>query len=498
MKMFIGIILVLLLSGGPPAQEKEKKPDSKMMFESALERRAWEMADCLNKYRVHTIVVLYEGTEYGIGAERAFRSQLRGLQKKRYLSLPYDPADRGRKEIRRILELRPEAVGIFGGLKNIAPVYRMLKIFNTGWPRYLPLTFSLTDTRSIEYSSRNNCPVLLTGKMKNGDFKLEKTIGVINTIRLRLKHIWNSVGFYLVFNLFLVIVVCLVFCMWDIIRWYVGKNDWKVEIRSLFRKGHFWILVSANFIVTLFFYGYLGETGGIRYDSPLSAFILSLSLSAILRVPPGKHYDNFTLYIYGKIATYSQSDINRIAYYNNVESMRLFLEEISPGIPDRERRIRMRVSLEEILKDTTKKELDVRKSLACLLLQYPLWEPSVTHANYPEEFQKIDFDNLPRDPEKVIDRAAHFHYSENGEKEKQIEKQIKKQMNKLKNLLEKSTSPGRIDWREYSRLNKHLEKIKRSSVYNMREKITVLFLLKEFEFLKKEDLLRKSWDTFLA
>lgn len=321
---------------------------------------------------------------------------------------------------------------------------------------------------------------------------MKKIIGIIFVLLL-IGGVIVFAPIYQAFNIFLILVVCLVFSLWDIKGLSVGKRDWKVEISNWLTNGHFWLLVSVNVFFTLFFYFYLGVTGGIRYDNPMSVFILSLVLATVLRVTffhplIGRHYDNLTLWVYDNIGTYSESEINLIAYYNNTSVLGRFLETISHDIPDREKRIRMRVRMEEILKSQTKTELSIRKSLARLLLQYPLWYESVTRFNFPVEFSKKEVDYMLPFPEEVIDQAAR-RWDSNKDKEKQIN-------DKLKKLSEKPTSPELIDGREYRRLER-LEKIKKSSVYNMREKITLLFLLKEYEFLQniEENFFRKSRDV---
>ncbi|MCP5102824.1 MAG: hypothetical protein GY950_05580 [bacterium] len=325
-------------------------------------------------------------------------------------------------------------------------------------------------------------PVWIPEKI-SAPFNLDTVIGFFKNIGERSTDIWHSAGFYMVVNVLLVIIVCLVFSMWDIKGWSVGKKNWKDEVSTWFIKGHFWLLVSANFFITLIFYAFIGETGGIRYDNPMSAFILSLVLAAVLRVTffhplVGKHYDRFTLWVYDNMGTYSNSDINLIAYYNSKDDIRKRLEDISHGIPDREKRIRMRVRMEEILRNQTETELSIRKSLARLLLQYHGCIESVTHSDYLEEVG-------------YIYRLAH-HWVRDKDKEKQINE-------KLKELSEKPASPKPelVDKREYRRLNR-LGKMKRSSVYIMREKITLLFLLKEYKFLQnlqEEDFFKKSWDV---
>jgi hypothetical protein len=147
-----------------------------------VERRARAIYDCLNKYYIRSIVILFEETELGIRAEKAFRRELKGVQKKRYLSLSYDPTAGGRNQIRHILELRPEAVGIFGDRNSIGPLYGSLKRLNTGWPRYLPLTFSITDTRFVRGNPRDNYFVSLTDISENDHFDDVKGLAYDTTI----------------------------------------------------------------------------------------------------------------------------------------------------------------------------------------------------------------------------------------------------------------------------------------------------------------------------
>jgi len=115
-----------------------------------VERRAQVIYDFLNKYWVHSIAVLYEDTEFGRRAEEAFRNELNGQQKEHYLPFSYDSTGKARIQIRNILELRPEAVGIFGTRNDFVRLYSLLKNLNVGSSRYLPITFSIIDIRVVQ------------------------------------------------------------------------------------------------------------------------------------------------------------------------------------------------------------------------------------------------------------------------------------------------------------------------------------------------------------
>jgi hypothetical protein len=117
-----------------------------------VERRSHVIYDFLNKYWVRSIAVLYEENEFARRAEQAFGKELREQQKNLYLPLSYSSTDEARSQIRRILDQRPEAVGIFGNRADIARLFKLLKNLNAGSTRYAPLTFSIIDTRVIQDS----------------------------------------------------------------------------------------------------------------------------------------------------------------------------------------------------------------------------------------------------------------------------------------------------------------------------------------------------------
>jgi hypothetical protein len=117
-----------------------------------VERRVQLIYEFLTKNWIFSIAILYQKNEFGRSAEEAFRKELLGQQRERYLLLPYDSIDNARNQIRRILAQRPEAVGFFGNRADIVPLFRLLKNLNTGSTRYLPLIFSINDTRVIQRS----------------------------------------------------------------------------------------------------------------------------------------------------------------------------------------------------------------------------------------------------------------------------------------------------------------------------------------------------------
>ncbi len=104
-----------------------------------VERRAEVMYKYLNKRWVQSITVIYEDTEFGRRAEEAFRNEPQGQQIELYLSLAYN-SDTDPRQIRKIFEKRPEAVGIFGNRSDFFHLYGLLKSLNSSLNNYFPTT----------------------------------------------------------------------------------------------------------------------------------------------------------------------------------------------------------------------------------------------------------------------------------------------------------------------------------------------------------------------
>ncbi len=112
--------------------------------------RAYAVYDYLSKYWIRSITVLYEDTEFGRRAEDAFRKQLNERQGGSYQALPYDINSDDRRELRMVMNSRPEAVGIFGERDYIEVVSRELPRMNITGSDYAPLFFSLIGLYGFE------------------------------------------------------------------------------------------------------------------------------------------------------------------------------------------------------------------------------------------------------------------------------------------------------------------------------------------------------------
>jgi hypothetical protein len=115
-----------------------------------VRRRTQTTYDFLNKHWVKSIVILHANTEFGRRAEQAFSAELSATQRENYLSLSYPlPAINARPHIRKILDQRPEAVGIFGEREDIELTTQMLNEMNEGTMAYNPIIFTIIDARHL-------------------------------------------------------------------------------------------------------------------------------------------------------------------------------------------------------------------------------------------------------------------------------------------------------------------------------------------------------------
>lgn len=536
-----------------------------------VERRAQVIHDYLNKYWIRSIAVLYDNNEFGRRAEEAFQNELRGTQRENYLPLPYESSYDAREQIRQILQLRPEAVGIFGDRSDFTHLYSLMKSLNFASSPYLPLTFSIIDTRVLQdslddedvihfvsvtdvtidtdfddvralaydttmlvlseldaltqsetfnYQSdawreffRNRFEAILSGTITvrkiNGKsssktrlsfndyenatrpkvFELRKkeieAIDLRETVTLPEKFghkvdlTVNRFGSSAIFNFGLIIFVVLWMSIRDIKRWFSGS------FLRLFNP-FFLLLFLTNIVIALGVYLYLGETGSIRYDSVLTALILSLTPSTVLRLtlfetPTGKsiglakHYENYLQWIHARltISSYQKQTpyINVLAYHNSVYAMKSLVKEIYLNDPNREQRIRMQAKLETVLKEADT-WIGRRKALARFLFQTVGWERLVKYNFVPKKFAgyKPGSKKILEDPENVVLEAARICAKDPLKKiliEEKINVELKELAPERRQELEEDAEKAKNEMKTATAL--------------MRKRITFLFLLDGYD-----------------
>lgn len=132
-----------------------------------VRRRVQTTYDFLNKYWVRSITILHANTEFGRRAEQAFSAELSANQRENYLSLNYSlPAINARPHVRKILDQRPEAVGIFGEREDIEQTMQMLNNMNKDAIAYDPIIFTVIDARRLKYNAEGLYFVSVTNDNK--------------------------------------------------------------------------------------------------------------------------------------------------------------------------------------------------------------------------------------------------------------------------------------------------------------------------------------------
>ena len=131
------------------AQDGNKEGDWRFRTNVDVEARARAASDFLSHASYKAIAVLYRDNEFGKRASEAFKNQL--IQPEAdYLALPYADEVQLREQVRKVLEQRPGAVGVFGRRHDLKIVRREFEALNSGWFEYRPLIFSINDTRALK------------------------------------------------------------------------------------------------------------------------------------------------------------------------------------------------------------------------------------------------------------------------------------------------------------------------------------------------------------
>ncbi len=130
-------------------QDGNKEGDWRFRTNIDVEARARAASDFLSHAGYQAVAVLYRSNEFGKRSAEAFRNQL--IQPELdYLALPYEDEVQLRDQVRKVLEQRPGAVGVFGKRHDLKVVRREFEALNSGWFEYRPLLFSLNDTRALK------------------------------------------------------------------------------------------------------------------------------------------------------------------------------------------------------------------------------------------------------------------------------------------------------------------------------------------------------------
>jgi hypothetical protein len=141
--------LIPVVSPLVTAQDGNKEGDWRFRTNVDVEARARAASDFLSHASYRAVAVLYRNNEFGKRASEAFKNQLITPEQD-YLALPYEGEVQLREQVRKMLEQRPGAVGVFGRRHDLKIVRREFEALNSGWFEYRPLLFSINDTRALK------------------------------------------------------------------------------------------------------------------------------------------------------------------------------------------------------------------------------------------------------------------------------------------------------------------------------------------------------------
>ncbi len=130
------------------AEEPNEPEDWFLRTNVDVVKRTGAIYDHLNKRWVTSIAVVYSNTEFGRIAEEAFRDNFSPLQESLYRAFAFEPG-RMRRQMGDVLDVRAEAVGIFGSREDVVSGYRELFSQNDSIVKYRPILFTAIDIRSL-------------------------------------------------------------------------------------------------------------------------------------------------------------------------------------------------------------------------------------------------------------------------------------------------------------------------------------------------------------
>jgi len=172
---------VTVISGLVTAVSGNKRDGWFFRINVDIQRRVQAVCNYIKRYWISTINSLYEDSEYGRTAERAFKDALGSeYEGQRYSSYIYTSPDPF-KQLETIVKNRPEAIGLFCQRAEIIPICQEIKRRNYSGADYNPIIFTIIDVSSIagkideiHFVSLNDIPE--NEKIKYEDFRAKDDV----------------------------------------------------------------------------------------------------------------------------------------------------------------------------------------------------------------------------------------------------------------------------------------------------------------------------------
>jgi hypothetical protein len=194
-----------------------------------------------------------------------------------------------------------------------------------------------------------------------------------------------------------------------------------------------------NFFVVGALYFYLAETGRVPYDSPLTALIIAMGPTTLLKstffnTEAGKAIGLSSLYgksmqwlnrqLMTKKYRAHQKYINILSYYNSLSGLRDELVQVYSNARSAEEKVRLTTQLEE---DIFRAETLLEKRIVCARRLYEEFKWDELKEFIPAEYDKDD----PQDPDVLIRYAVQHVRSLTQIEQDKVMEPIREQAKKL-------------------------------------------------------------------
>ncbi|MFQ5674774.1 MAG: ABC transporter substrate-binding protein [bacterium] len=241
----------------------------------------------------------------------------------------------------------------------------------------------------------------------------DQVVGWWTKLIVKIKLIFGRFGFRPFGIAVMILLISAGTTYMDIKKWYLNQT------KSLWHKKPFYLLVVCNAAVVLALYIYLAETGKIQWEGFITAFLIALAPSAILKstlfeTAAGKQiglsniYNKVLIWINDKLMVdkYRQQKalINVIVYFNSLPFLKQRLQQLYDCARTPERRQTLKKNLEQELKSAGNQEAK-RRVYARRLLSRLDWSDLVEIGCVPERYAD---QKKVTDPSKNVKEGVDF------------------------------------------------------------------------------------------
>lgn len=274
----------------------------------------------------------------------------------------------------------------------------------------LPQAGTKTITEMKFRQGHNDSSIRILSRNPSGALHPVISPTYLDLVKLKVSLLFDTRGWWVIGSLLVILIIPTILSILDLKSWF--KGSWKELLGSL----TVWGFITFNILVVGALYFYLAETGRVPYDSPITALVIAMAPTTLLKstlfnTKTGKAIGLST--VYGKTMKWlnnqlmikkyrsQQKIINILAYYNTLSNLKDKLAKVYANARPSEEKYRLTAQLQMDI-DEAETHLDKRSVCARRLYETFKWEK--LREFVPEEFDKND----PPDPDAMIDAAHQY------------------------------------------------------------------------------------------